>query len=181
MPVAGRVLIAGVGNIFFADDAFGVETVRRLTEKQLPQNVDVMDFGIRGYDLAYAIMHDYDAVILIDAIQRGKRPGTISVLDLNGDIETFSRKSSHLETEIVNAHGLDPYQVVQMAKRFGGQMPRVFLVGCEPQTLESDDVFGLSSIVLASIPRAIVAIESLLSHLLTTVNGQSRETYALEN
>ena len=43
-----RLLIAGIGNIFLGDDAFGVEVVQRLTERMWPPEVQVADFGIRG-------------------------------------------------------------------------------------------------------------------------------------
>jgi len=49
------ILIAGIGNIFLGDDAFGVEVVRRMASLKLPDNVRVVDFGIRGFDLAYAL------------------------------------------------------------------------------------------------------------------------------
>ncbi len=42
------ILIAGIGNIFLGDDAFGSEVARRLLVKALPEEVKVVDFGIRG-------------------------------------------------------------------------------------------------------------------------------------
>lgn len=56
----GKLLVAGVGNIFLGDDAFGVEVVKRLAQRPLPEGVSVVDFGIRSYDLAYALMDDWD-------------------------------------------------------------------------------------------------------------------------
>lgn len=38
-------------------------------------------FGIRGFDLACAILDGYDAVMLIDAVSRGGRPGTLYVIE----------------------------------------------------------------------------------------------------
>ena len=51
-----RILVAGIGNIFLGDDAFGVEVVKRLAAKSLPPGVEVVDFGIRGLDLTYALL-----------------------------------------------------------------------------------------------------------------------------
>ena len=48
------ILVAGIGNIFMGDDAFGCEVARRLAGRTLPEGVRVVDFGIRGFDLAYA-------------------------------------------------------------------------------------------------------------------------------
>ena len=53
--MSGRILIAGIGNVFLGDDGFGVEVVKRLAERELPEGVEVVDFGIRGLDLAYAL------------------------------------------------------------------------------------------------------------------------------
>jgi hydrogenase maturation protease len=52
-----RVLVAGIGNIFQSDDAFGVEVAQppRGT-RTLPPGVRVEDFGIRGVHLAYELL-----------------------------------------------------------------------------------------------------------------------------
>ena len=50
------ILIAGVGNIFQGDDGFGVEVAQRLVQRRLGPGVEVIDFGIRGIDLTYALM-----------------------------------------------------------------------------------------------------------------------------
>src|SRR4051794_34789691 len=78
-----RILIACVGNIFLGDDAFGVEVARRLSGRPLPEGVRVVDLGIRGLDLAYALLDAYEAVILVDAAPRGNPPGTLVTLDVD--------------------------------------------------------------------------------------------------
>ena len=67
-----RVLVAGIGNVFLGDDGWGVALAGRLSDRALPRGVDVVDFGIRGMDLAYAMQDDYDAVVLLDATPRGE-------------------------------------------------------------------------------------------------------------
>ena len=47
----------------------------------MPPNVRVIDFGIRGYDLAYALMESWELAILVDAIPRGGRPGTLYAIE----------------------------------------------------------------------------------------------------
>src|SRR3954447_24299848 len=109
-----RILVAGIGNIFLGDDAFGVEVARRLLQGPLPEGVRVVDFGIRSYDLAYAIMDSYEAVILVDATPRGQPPGTVYLLEPDpGEIGSP-------ETEVVNAHSLNPVQVLRMVQSLGG-------------------------------------------------------------
>ena len=75
------ILIAGIGNIFLGDDAFGVEVAQRLAGKKLPRGVRAIDFGIRGFDLAYALLDGTDVTILLDACPRGEKPGTLYVIE----------------------------------------------------------------------------------------------------
>jgi hydrogenase maturation protease len=76
-----RILVAGVGNIFLGDDGFGVEVALALSNRPLPESVKVKDFGIRGFDLAYALLDPWDAVIIVDALPRGEAPGTLYVVE----------------------------------------------------------------------------------------------------
>src|SRR2546428_8240900 len=76
-----RLLVAGVGNIFLGDDAFGVEVAQRLLRRPQPEGVRVVDFGIRGLDLTYALLDGCDVAVLIDAVPRGQPPGTLYVIE----------------------------------------------------------------------------------------------------
>jgi len=154
-----RILVAGIGNIFFGDDAFGVEVIRALQERAIPPEVYLEDFGIRSYDLAYALMDGYDVVILVDATPRGQTPGTVSL------IEPLLDGLDDAPMDITNAHGLNPATVLQMVQTMGGHMGRLYLVGCEPRVLESDDLV-LSPPVQAAIPQAVEMILSLVDTLL---------------
>src|SRR5690348_5254171 len=97
-----RILIAGIGNIFMGDDAFGIETVRELLRHPLPEGVRAVDFGIRSYDLAYAMLEGYHATVLVDATSRGQEPGTVYL------IEPDLNELSGLEADAVNAHSMNP-------------------------------------------------------------------------
>jgi hydrogenase maturation protease len=155
-----RILIAGIGNIFLGDDAFGVETIRELAKREWREEVRVVDFGIRAYDLAYAIADGYDAVILVDAAPRGQVPGTVYLIepDVNGLEKTDF---------MVNGHSLNPVTVLQMAASLDGQIGRLYLVGCEPAVLECEDgQMGLSAPVAAAVPQAMQMILSLTNELL---------------
>ena len=151
------ILVAGIGNIFFGDDAFGVEVVHELLRREWPADVRIEDFGIRSYDLAYAIMNGWDAVILVDASPRGQPPGTVSLIELDAALPSET-------DEVVNAHSLNPARVLQMVRSLGGQPQRLYLVGCEPAFLETDEL-GLSDPVRAAIPAAVELVESLVHDL----------------
>ena len=160
MKAKDRILVAGIGNIFFGDDAFGVEVIAALTRADLPENVDAVDFGIRGYDLAYAIMDGYGATILVDITSRGQPPGTLYLMEL--DPEEIAKQ----EQTMPDGHGLDPVQVLRLVHSFGGQITRLYLVGCEPAVLESKDgEIGLSEVVRAAVPEAIEMIKRLIGKL----------------
>src|SRR5215212_7866010 len=121
-----RVLVAGIGNIFLGDDGFGVEVVQRLSRRGLPEGVEVVDFGIRGMDLAYALHEDYDLVVLVDATPRGGEPGTVYLIE--PDIEEDGAVS-------LDTHGMDPGKVIRLARALGARPTRTLLVGCEPQVI----------------------------------------------
>jgi hydrogenase maturation protease len=165
-PLAGqeqppvRVLVAGIGNVFMADDAFGVEVARRLAERALPAGVEVGDFGIRGIDLMYALGEGYDAAVFVDAVPRGEPPGTLSVIEPR--LEDGAPAT-------LDAHGMDPVKVLSLARQVGDVPERILIVGCEPavrMTGEEDEVVGeLSEPVKAAVPAAVEMVESLLEDL----------------
>jgi hydrogenase maturation protease len=155
------VLVACIGNIFHGDDAFGVEVARRLAERKFPDGVRVVDFGIRGFDLAFAVMDGYDVTIFVDATPRGKEPGTLYVIE--PDLSELEKQDT--QSTMVDTHGMNPMRVLNMARSMGAQFKRLLVVGCEPETLgdEEEGLMGLSEPVQAAVERAIDLIESLIS------------------
>jgi hydrogenase maturation protease len=159
-PPRTRVLVAGIGNVFLGDDGWGVALAGRLATRELPRGVDVADFGIRGMDLAYAMLDGYDAVVFLDATPRGQPPGTLYVIEPELD-----------EIEMtVDAHGMDPVKVLALARTLGAQeLPRTLVVGCEPQTrMSAEDeriVAELTEPVRASLQAAVTLVEDLLTDL----------------
>jgi hydrogenase maturation protease len=152
-----RILVAGIGNIFLGDDAFGVEVIRELTLRPVPGAVCVKDFGIRGYDLAYAIMDGYETTILVDAAPRGQAAGTLYLIE--PDLEAIGEPGN------VDAHSMNPMAVLQLIQALGGRTGKLYLVGCEPGVLETDEI-GLSPSVRAAVPQAVQMIDSLVCRLL---------------
>ena len=152
-----RVLVAGIWNIFFGDDGFGCDVAAELAKRSWPDWVKIVDFGIRAYDLAYAIMDGHDATILIDAAPRGEKPGTVYLLELDPD------KIDTCGDEIADAHALTPVRVLQLIRALGGRAENLYLVGCEPARLDGEGVIGLSEEVRNAIPLAAEMIERLLA------------------
>jgi hydrogenase maturation protease len=158
-----RVLIAGIGNIFLGDDAFGVEVVRRLVDCELPDEVRVVDFGIRGLDLVYALQDGYDTTILIDAFPHGKKPGTVSIVEPNlNDLELGPGEGGFVEP-----HGMNPMNVLRMAKAMQAPLEHILLIGCEPAYLGGDDGhMGLSEPVETAVSEAVKATQRLVKQIL---------------
>lgn len=168
---AKRILVAGIGNIFLGDDAFGVEVTRRLSQKQLPDGVRVTDFGIRGFDLAYALLDGYDTTILVDACPRGEAPGTLYIIEP----ELVNLGSPEEKASAVEAHSMNPLNVLRLATSMGGPLKRVLLFGCEPETLGPEEgQMGLSETVEAAAADAVKVIESLIHKIMNGENISSQ-------
>ena len=156
-----RILVAGVGNIFLGDDGFGVEVVKRLAGRGLPEGVEVVDFGIRGLDLAYALQDDYEAVVFVDALPRGEAPGTVYLIE--PEIEDDGVLS-------MDTHGMDPVKVIKLSRALGASPTRTLVVGCEPQVIltgeDYDDMLmELSEPVEAAVDGAVEMVESLVDKI----------------
>jgi hydrogenase maturation protease len=157
-PVAARrILVAGIGNVFLGDDGFGVALAGRLAKQRLPDGVEVVDFGIRGMDLALALQDGYDAAVLLDATPRGHPPGTLYVIEPRleeGDVG-------------IDAHGMDPVKVLALARHMShppGPPPRTLVVGCEPGDVEN--VASLTEPVRAALDEAVRLVESVIADLI---------------
>lgn len=160
-PAQPTILIAGIGNIFLGDDGFGVEVARRLLARSQPDAVRVVDFGIRGFDLAYALQDGYATTILVDAYPHGQTPGTVTVIEPN--LDSLSAESS----DFVQPHAMNPMNVLRMARAMNSLTRRVLLVGCEPLTLGPEEgQMGLSEPVDAAVEEAVKTIDKLVNQIL---------------
>jgi hydrogenase maturation protease len=157
------ILIAGIGNIFLGDDGFGVEVIRRLAQRKLPTEVRVADFGIRGFDLAYALQDGYETTILVDAFPNGHEPGTVSLIELDPrDFGSAGAPQSGVET-----HGMNPLNVLRMAASMGASLNKILLAGCEPATLGPEEgQIGLSEPVEKAVDEAVDMLDSVINKIL---------------
>jgi hydrogenase maturation protease len=135
--MSGHTLVAGIGNVFLSDDAFGVEVARRLAGRSLPEGVRAEDYGIRGLHLAYELLEGYDTLVLIDAVPIGQPPGTLAVIEPEVDAD--------IGVPVVDAHTMNPDVVLATLARLGGSVGRTVIVGCQPADLREG--MGLSPAV----------------------------------
>ncbi len=166
--MSGRVLIAGVGNIFFGDDGFGSAVAQRLAQETL-DGARVEDFGIRGMHLAYELLAGYTAAVLIDAVPRGSEPGTLYVIE-----------PAPVESALApDAHRMDLANVFACVRMLGGEPPPITIVGCEPATI--DEGIGLSEPVQRAVEAAIPLVCRVARSVAAKTenaptNSQSKET-----
>jgi hydrogenase maturation protease len=154
-----HTLVAGIGNIFLGDDGFGCAVARELEPMEMPRGVRVVDYGIRGLDLAYALLEPYKRVIFVDAIRRGEPPGTVYVLqpEIAGGNDNIS----------LDPHSMDPVHLLAMARSLGEITAEIYIVGCEPLDF-GDELEGrmeLSAPVAAAVPEAARAVLDLMQRV----------------
>jgi hydrogenase maturation protease len=165
------ILVAGIGNIFLGDDAFGVEVVRRMAGLKLPASVRVCDFGIRGFDLAYALQGGYETTVLVDACPHGEPPGTLYVIE--PDLKALDDPETPRAT--VEAHAMNPMNVLRMARALNIELKNVLLVACEPETLGGEEGhMGLSAPVEAAADDAVKLVESVIYKVLNRTGPGSK-------
>jgi hydrogenase maturation protease len=153
--MTGRTMVAGVGNVFLRDDAFGVEVVRLLAEQPCPEGVEIRDFGIRGIHLVYELLNGCDLFILVDAAARGEAPGTVTVLEV--ELPTVDK----MDRPVMDAHSMNPDAIFALLASLGGRPGRSLVVACEPA--EIDAGMGLSDPVLQALPHAVRAVQEILA------------------
>ena len=154
--MSGRILVAGIGNVFLRDDGFGVEVSHLLARRALPDGVRVEDYGIKGIHLAYDLLEGYDALVLVDAVPMGEPPGTLAVIEPEPAIGRATLSSSNADggsVVAVDAHAMSPDIVLATLTRLGGSVDRIVIVGCQPGNL--DEGMGLSPAVQAAVTAAV--------------------------
>jgi hydrogenase maturation protease len=169
--VRPRVLVAGIGNIFLGDDGFGVEVVRRLATRRLPEWVHVADYGIAGMHLAYDLLGGYRTTILVDATARGREPGTVCLIELDPPAGEATRSAGEGKAATkgaggtgprrpLDAHGMQPEAVLELLELLGGDAGRVLVVGCEPADVGHR--IGLSAPVSRAVDEAVRLVHELI-------------------
>lgn len=163
-----RVLVVGVGNILHGDDGFGIEVVKRLGSAELPPDVTVTETGIGGIHLVHELMAGYDALVVIDAVDRGRAPGTVMVIDADViDVGEFPVLERH--DLLADMHLATPERALMVAKAAGVLPERTVIVGCQPA--ETDKLaIGLSSAVSNAVTHAVAEVVRCV-HELASAGG----------
>jgi hydrogenase maturation protease len=147
-----RVLIACVGNILRGDDGFGVSVAEELSRCALPSGVDLIETGIGGMSIVQQLMDGYDAMVVVDALDRGADPGTVFVVDPHvPDPEALSH--DEWRQQFSNLHLAEPSRVLLLARAAGVLPAQVVLIGCQPERVDEYEP-SLTPTVQRAVPVA---------------------------
>lgn len=163
-----KVLIAGMGNQLRGDDGFGVALAELLAKREHDPATDgaevtVREFGIAGIHLVQELLSGYDALLLIDAVERGSQPGTIHLL--KPEVPALASLGDGERRDfLADLHWADPGRALILARALGVLPARVLILGCQPEALE-DLSLALSPSVESALPEAMRAIDAALARL----------------
>lgn len=155
-----RVLVAGMGNVLRRDDGFGIAVARRLLARpDLPEKVAVIEAGTAGVRVVQELLDGYDGLILVDAVERGGRPGTL--------YELAPRTGSDA---IDSLHTVDPSRILALARAAGCLPARTLVVGCEPADYDELSA-ALSPAAEPAVERAVALIVQRIADWSATQSG----------
>ena len=123
----------------------------------------LVDYGIRGMHLAYDLLEEWHALILVDAVPSRGAPGTLHVFEADHE--------SHTATAGLEAHSMDPAAVFATLTALGGTPPRTIVIGCEVNNV--DEGMGLSEPVAAAVSGAVAAIDDVVGQLTAALAAPS--------
>lgn len=159
------MLVAGVGNVLRGDDGFGPAVIQTLNSGSvLPAGVRVTDVGIGGINLVHELMAGYDALVIVDAVERGGGPGTLYVLEPL--IPALASLAPMEQRELAaDMHGAIPARALLIAGAAGVLPPVVRMIGCQPSATEEFSL-ELSSLCRRAVAPAADAVRALLAEWL---------------
>ncbi len=159
-----NILVAGVGNVLRSDDAFGVEVANRLLERETVPNVTVVETGIAGIQLVSDLQEGYDAIIVIDTVDRERPPGTVMTIDYDV-IDVHALDDNTKYDLLADMHLATPERSLMVARALGVLPPIVKMVGVQPVDVDTMAI-GMSDIVTNAIPVTIDEIDRCIASLL---------------
>lgn len=159
-----KILIAGVGNVLRSDDGFGVEVANIMMELPQTHGVTVVEAGIAGIQLVQDLQDGYDAVIVVDTVDRQRPPGTVMVIDYEV-IDVHELEHNQKYDLLADMHLATPERSLMVARALGVLPPIVKMVAVQPVDADSMGI-GLSDVVRHSIPVAVAEVERCVASLL---------------
>jgi len=150
-----RILIAGVGNELRQDDAFGIEFVRAWC-KMMPEDdhIKTMEVGIAGIHLVQELHSGYDILVVVDAIDYKRKPGTISIEEVEALSDIEQMPLDQKREFLADMHYTNVTRAMMLAKALHVLPEKVYILGCQSAKHDDFDI-GMSDEVTAAIPLAV--------------------------
>ena len=156
-----RAVVACFGNVLRADDGVGPAVAQALSDIALPEGTTVLEIGIGGIHLVQELMGGVDVLLVVDAVDLGRRPGTVvvqepDILDVAG--LTVQRRRD----ELADMHLATPARALMVAQGLGVLPPVTLVVGV--QTTDTEEPrYGLSAETARAVPVAVEEVRRLLA------------------
>lgn len=159
-----KILVAGVGNVLRGDDAFGVEVANCLLARDNRPEVSVVETGIAGIQLVQDLQEGFDAVIVIDTVDRGREPGTVMTIDYDViDVHELDHNTKY--DLLADMHLATPERSLMVARAIGVLPPIVRMVGVQP--VDADTMhLGMSDVVQQAVETAVSEVDLCVASLL---------------
>lgn len=124
-----RVTVLGLGNILLSDEGVGVYAAAALSERFIfSPSVDIIDGGTMGLDLL-PLFQDRDRILIIDAVDFGKDPGHIGIVEGDAIRSVLNTKLS--------VHHIGLADLLFTAKLTREDPLELCLIGIQPHSLET--------------------------------------------
>ncbi len=166
-PERARVLIAGVGNLIRGDDGFGVEVARRLAAEP-PRvqgaTITVIETGIGGIHLVQELLSGYDALLVLDAVDRNAEPGTLFLLEPER-VDSSAWPSEIRRDFFADTHYAEPSRAMALAAAVGALPGRVLVVGCQVASVD-DVIHALSPAVARAVELILPRLPGIIANLM---------------
>lgn len=151
-----RIGVLGIGNVLMGDDGVGPYTMKMLEARyKFPKQVELQDVGTPGLGIT-SVFSEYDAVILIDAVNAKLKSGEVKLYRKN-ELVLVPLKQR------VSPHDPALVEALLFAELSGKCPKEVLLVGVVPETCELN--CGLSAAAQAGVEKAIGAVLAELERL----------------
>jgi hydrogenase maturation protease len=147
LKLEGKVLIVGFGNVLLGDDGFGPAAAARCRRFKLGSAIIALDVGTQLSPMAMDLLYGEEkplGLIILDAADGGRRPGTVFVLSLD---DLAARK-----TDTFGLHDFPSVSVFRELEASKGT--KTWIIACQPGLGMNQVMIGLSKEVREAIPKA---------------------------
>lgn len=158
-----KVLVAGLGNVLRGDDGFGVVAARRLLSRPIPAGVRVLELGIGGIHLVQELMDPVEGLVVIDAVDLARPPGTVLVIRPDVlDVRSLSPMERH--DQLADMHYATPERAFMLARGLELLPSSTWVVGCQPR--DTDRIGeGLSAEAENAVEIAVSEVRRVVTSL----------------